>query len=81
MSQVGKPITWDRYEPTHRHVEGICTAVEPTFSTITNERGTFPGVKFRIKPNDGGRAVWTDVFADEPPLADESRAASTDGTS
>jgi hypothetical protein len=69
MSQVGKRITWDRYEPTRRHVEGVCTAVEPTFSTVTNERGEFPGVRFRIKP-DKGRAVWTDTFADEPKAGD-----------
>ena len=63
--QVGQPMTWERFEPNPRRIEGTCVAVEPTFSTITNERGSFPGVRFKIKPNDGGRAVWTDTFADE----------------
>lgn len=73
LRQVGKRMTWDRYEPTRRHVEGVCDRVEPTFSTISNERGSFPGVRFRIKPDDGSRAVWTDTFADEGDLPEDAR--------
>jgi hypothetical protein len=64
MSQVGKVISWTQSTPRQRHVEGVCQEAEFTGSSVTNERGTFPGVRFKIKPKVG-RAVWTGTFADE----------------
>lgn len=67
QGMIGKVITWTRTAPTFRSAKGVCTAVERIPGmTITTDDGTFPAVRFRIKPSDGGRAVWTDAFADEP---------------
>lgn len=64
LRQVGQRITWTQTEPVKRRVEGVCMEAQFTGSTVSNERGTFPGVRFLIKP-DKGRAVWTCTFADE----------------
>lgn len=46
--------------------EGICVEAKATGSVIVDHEGKeWPGIKFKVKPADGGRAFWTVTFPNE----------------
>lgn len=51
-------------------VSGRVTAAKPSFTAIVQEDGSeWTGIKFRIKPDDGSRAIWTPTMPWEPVAA------------
>jgi hypothetical protein len=66
QSMVGQVVHYTGNRPD-RDVRGTITAAEFAGCTVTNERGKWLGVRFRIKPLDGGRAFWTHAMPDEEP--------------
>lgn len=62
---VGKTV---RYRTGEREpVEVVVLDVRPSGSTVEDmETGEeWPGVQFKMRPTKGGRAFWSDVFADK----------------
>lgn len=62
---VGTRISWTQEKPRYKHVDGVCVAVERVpGATLTNDRGTFPAIRFGIR-DDAGKLHWTTLFADD----------------
>lgn len=62
---IGDEVTWTMEKRGRvTHVFGtIDRAGMVPGMVITTDEGTFPACRFRIKPTDGSRAVWTCAFA------------------
>lgn len=60
---VGQRVHYTGNKPD-RDIDGTVVDAEWTASTVTTEHGTFPGVRFKIKPLDGRRAFWTHAMPD-----------------
>lgn len=48
-------------------IRGVVTGIRKSAKTIRNIKTgeRWPGIEFRIKPNDGGRQFWTCAYADK----------------
>lgn len=80
--QIGRVTRW--VSKTGREVEGVCTGCQLSGSQVMNLKTgeTWAGIRFRIQPDDGSRAVWTTSFADYrrpqesvPPMPELAEAA------
>lgn len=65
--EVGQHVTWEMEKRGRSTtVVGTIDRAERVLGmVIQTDEGTFPAVRFRIKPDDGSRAVWTCSFADK----------------
>jgi hypothetical protein len=67
MTTIGSNVEWFKGGPKPKIVRGKVTGIRRSSGIIkdTKTGEQWPGVQFRIKPEDGSRAVWTDAFPDK----------------